>query len=118
MPERKICVPGMSAVLTAQSSTISAAAVSITIWMIGVTESGSKPPPSAGTSGRRSLAKPKMQISATAPRKVATVPAHHERHREDADDAGRNGDQEHVDELVVVDLDEREDRRHRGCDRT
>ena len=41
IPERKIDMPGMSAALTLQKTRISAAAVSITIWMIGVTASGS-----------------------------------------------------------------------------
>src|SRR5690349_18372655 len=41
IPERKIGIPGMSAALTCANTRISAAAVSITIWMIGVTASGS-----------------------------------------------------------------------------
>src|SRR4051812_8856641 len=40
MPDLKIAVPGISVALTLQKSTISAAAVSISIWMIGVTDSG------------------------------------------------------------------------------
>src|ERR1051325_4081343 len=39
IPDRKIGMPGMSFALTWASSRISAAAVSITIWMIGVTAS-------------------------------------------------------------------------------
>jgi len=45
------------------------------------------------------------------------VSAHEERHDEDADEARRDRDEQDVDEVVVVDLDEREDRRHRRCDR-
>src|SRR5690348_15890549 len=37
IPERKIGIPGMSPAETLQNRTISAAAVSISIWMIGVT---------------------------------------------------------------------------------
>ena len=43
------------------------------IWMIGVTDSGSTPPPSAGIVGRRPSKTPKMQIAATAARKMATL---------------------------------------------
>src|SRR3954469_14458471 len=37
IPERKIDIPGTSAARTLQKTRISAAAVSMTIWMIGVT---------------------------------------------------------------------------------
>src|SRR3954449_7861249 len=52
MPERKIEVPGRSAALTLQVTRISAAALSMTIWMMGVTDSGSVPPSSLATVGR------------------------------------------------------------------
>ena len=41
--------------------------------MIGVTDIGSTPPPSAGIVGRRPSKTPKMQIAATAARKMATL---------------------------------------------
>src|SRR3954468_9528968 len=43
MPDAKIGVRGMSEAFTCASSTISAAAVSITIWTIGGTDSGAGP---------------------------------------------------------------------------
>ena len=73
MPDLKIAVPGTSVARTLQSRTIRAAAVSISIWMIGVTDSGSTPPPSAATRGRMSSMKPKTQIARTAVRKIATL---------------------------------------------
>ena len=63
MPDLKIGVPGMSVAFTLQKSTISAAAVSMSIWMIGVTDSGSTPPPSAEIVGRMPSKKPKTQIA-------------------------------------------------------
>src|SRR3954453_22355920 len=51
MPERKIDMPGTSAARTLQVATIRAAAVSMTIWMMGVTARGSRPPSSAATVG-------------------------------------------------------------------
>ena len=47
---------------------------------------------------------------------LLAVAAHHERHREDADEARRDGDQQHIDKVVVVDLDERQDRGRRSRD--
>src|SRR3954471_5496071 len=41
IPDRKIDMPGTSPAFTLQVTRISAAAVSMTIWMIGVTDSGS-----------------------------------------------------------------------------
>src|SRR5436190_17669808 len=51
IPERKIDVFGMSDAPTLANRTIRAAAVSISIWMIGVTASGSVPPSSPVTVG-------------------------------------------------------------------
>ena len=48
---------------------------------------------------------------------IFAVAVHEQRHHEDADDAGRDRDQQHVDDVVVVDLDERQHGRHRGRDR-
>ena len=73
IPDLKIGVPGMSLALTLQRRTIRAAAASMTIWMIGVTDSGSTPPSSAAIVGRRPSKSPKMQMTATAPRKSATL---------------------------------------------
>src|SRR3954447_2779772 len=73
MPERKIDMPGTSPALTLQVIRISAAAESMTIWMIGVTDNGSVPPSSLATVGRISSKKPKMQMMSTAPRKIATL---------------------------------------------
>src|SRR4051794_22616126 len=44
IPERKIDMPGTSAAETLQVIRITAAAASMTIWMIGVTDNGSWPP--------------------------------------------------------------------------
>ena len=63
----------MSDALTFASSMISAAAVSITIWMIGVTASGSTPPSSDATVGLIPSKSPKRQITSTAARKIATL---------------------------------------------
>ena len=52
MPDLKICVFGMSRRVDVANSRISAAAASMTIWMSGVTDIGSTPPPSAATVGR------------------------------------------------------------------
>ena len=52
IPERKIDMPGMSTARTLQVTSMSAAAESMTIWMIGVTASGSVPPSSLATVGR------------------------------------------------------------------
>ena len=52
---------------------ISAAAVSMNIWISGVTDIGSTPPPSAATVGRMPSTKPKRQIAATPARKMATL---------------------------------------------
>ena len=73
MPDLKICVFGMSVAFTCAKIRISAAALSMIIWMIGVTDIGSTPPPSAATVGRRPSKTPKMQIAATAVRKIATL---------------------------------------------
>ncbi len=73
IPERKIVIVGTSVALTLQRSRINAAAASMTIWMIGVTESGSVPPSSEAMVGRMSSKRPKMQMIATAPRKIATL---------------------------------------------
>ena len=48
---------------------------------------------------------------------ILAVAVHEHRHHENADDAGRHRDQHHVDDVVVVDLDERQHRRHRRRDR-
>ena len=55
IPDLKIGVPGTSLAFTWQSRTISAAAVSMNIWMSGVTDIGSTPPPSAATVGPDAL---------------------------------------------------------------
>ena len=73
IPERKIAVPGTSVALTWQNTRISAAAVSMNIWISGVTDIGSTPPPSAATVGRMLSTKPKTQIAATPARKIATL---------------------------------------------
>ena len=73
MPDLKIAVPGMSPALTWQKIRISAAAVSMNIWISGVTEIGSTPPPSAATVGRMLSTKPNTQIAATPARKMATL---------------------------------------------
>ncbi len=73
IPDLKICVPGMSPALTWQSSTIRAAAVSMIIWISGVTDIGSTPPPSAATVGRMPSKKPNAQIATTPVRKIATL---------------------------------------------
>ena len=73
MPDVKIDMFGMSDALTLQKTSISAAAVSITIWMIGVTDRGLVPPSSVRTVGRMPSNRPKMQITSTAPRKIATL---------------------------------------------
>src|SRR4051812_42689275 len=73
MPEVKIDIRGMSAAFTFAKININAAAVSITIWMIGVTESGSSAPSSPVTVGRIPSKSPKRQITRTAPRKIATL---------------------------------------------
>ena len=52
---------------------MSAAAVSMIIWISGVTDIGSTPPPSAATVGLMSSTKPKTQIAATPARKMATL---------------------------------------------
>src|SRR6476620_7708175 len=52
MPDRKIDMVGTTVALTLQNTRMSAAAVSMTIWMIGVTDSGSVPPSSLATVGR------------------------------------------------------------------
>ena len=62
IPDLKIGVPGMSPALTLQRRRISAAAVSMNIWMIGVTDIGSTPPSSAAIVGRMPSKRPKMQI--------------------------------------------------------
>jgi hypothetical protein len=43
------------------------------IWISGVTDIGSTPPPSAATVGRMLSTKPKTQIAATPARKMATL---------------------------------------------
>src|SRR3954451_10813115 len=58
IPEVKIDIRGMSDALTCASNSISAAALSITIWMIGVTESGSTPPSSEATGGAGASQRP------------------------------------------------------------
>ena len=73
MPDLKIGVDGMSAAFTCAKISISAAAVSMIIWISGVTDIGSTPPPSAATVGRIPSTKPKRQIAATAARKIATL---------------------------------------------
>ena len=52
---------------------ISAAAASMNIWMSGVIDIGSTPPPSAATVGRSSSQSPKTQIARTPKRKMATL---------------------------------------------
>ena len=52
---------------------MSAAAESMNIWISGVTDIGSTPPPSAATVGRMPSTKPKTQIAATPARKIATL---------------------------------------------
>ena len=153
IPDLKIDVPGMSVAFTWQKTRIRAAAVSMIIWISGVTDIGSTPPPSAATVGRMLLdeaedadrgdagqedrdaalgvglehdlggRRGRLDLAGGDPAlvlgvvlEVLAVAAHHERHREDADDARRDGDQQHVDEVVVVDLDERQERGHRGRD--
>ena len=73
IPDLKICVPGTSLAFTWQKRRISAAAVSMNIWISGVTDIGSTPPPSAATVGRMPSTKPKTQIAATPARKMATL---------------------------------------------
>src|SRR6185295_9928564 len=51
MPDLKIWVFGMSLAFTCAKTSINAAALSMIIWMIGVTDIGSTPPPSAATVG-------------------------------------------------------------------
>ena len=51
MPDLKIGVDGMSVAFTWAKISISAAAVSMIIWISGVTDIGSTPPPSAATVG-------------------------------------------------------------------
>ena len=70
----------------------------------------------AGAGGLISFAARRRWYSWSSSRSLPCV-VHHERHREDADDAGRDRDQHHVDDVVAVDLDERQHRRHRGGDR-
>ena len=52
---------------------MSAAAVSMNIWMSGVTEIGSTPPPSAATVGRIASNSPNTTIASTPRRKIATL---------------------------------------------
>ena len=73
IPERKIDVSGISVALTCAKTRMSAAAVSMIIWISGVTDIGSTPPPSAATVGLMSSTKPKTQIAATPARKMATL---------------------------------------------
>ena len=73
IPDLKIGALATSLAWTCARIRISAAAVSMNIWMIGVTDSGSTPPPSAGMVGRRPSKTPKTQIAATAVRKMATL---------------------------------------------
>ena len=73
MPDLKIGVPGMSLAFTCANTTISAATVSMIIWISGVTDIGSTPPPSAATVGRMSSTKPNTQIARTPVRKIATL---------------------------------------------
>ena len=72
IPDLKIAVTGLAG-LDVASSRINAAAVSMIIWMSGVMDIGSTPPPSAATVGRRASKTPKMQIARTPPRKIATL---------------------------------------------
>ena len=58
---------------TCAKTRISAAAVSMIIWISGVTDNGSTPPPSAATVGRMPSTKPKRQIAKTPARKMATL---------------------------------------------
>ncbi len=73
MPERKICVVGTSVAFTCAKTRISAATVSMIIWISGVTDIGSTPPPSAATVGRIPSTKPNTQIATTPARKMATL---------------------------------------------
>ena len=73
IPDLKIGVPGMSLAFTWQKRRMSAAAVSMNIWISGVTDIGSTPPPSAATVGRMLSTNPNTQIAATPARKMATM---------------------------------------------
>ena len=73
IPDLKIGVLATSAACTCANSRISAAAESMNIWISGVTDIGSTPPPSAATVGRRPSKTPKTQIAATPVRKMATL---------------------------------------------
>ena len=74
IPERKIDMPrDVGRACTLRVGAISAAAVSITIWMIGVTDSGSVPPSSLATVGRMLVEEAEDADDETAPRKIATL---------------------------------------------
>ena len=73
IPDLKIGVPGTSPAFTCASTRMSAAAVSMIIWISGVTDIGSTPPPSAATVGRMLSTKPNTQIASTPVRKIATL---------------------------------------------
>ncbi len=165
IPDLKIGELATSFAFTLQSRRISAAAVSMNIWMSGVIDIGSTPPSSAATVGRSALeeaedadrgdageedgdaalgerrqddvgrrrgradlARREAPLVLGVVVEVLPVAAHDERHREDADDAGGDGDEQDVDQVVAVHLDERQERGRRrghrargdperGCDR-
>jgi hypothetical protein len=73
IPDRNIGMPGTSPAFTLQVRRMSAAALSMTIWMIGVTARGSVPPSSLATTGRMSSMNPKMQMRSTPRRNIATL---------------------------------------------